>query len=47
MYGRIYGFIGVNRSLTAAQITELETYLAEKTGFFAPSITGIPTITVS
>ena len=30
--GRIYGFIGVNRSLTAGEIGDVESYLAAKSG---------------
>ena len=46
--GRIYGFIGINRSLDPDEITSVESYLADKTGAFtAPVITGVPTISVS
>jgi len=41
--GRIYGAIGVNRSLTAVEIIDVERYLALKTGAFsAPAIFGVP-----
>ena len=30
--GRIYSFVGVNRTLTAGEIDSLETYLADKSG---------------
>jgi hypothetical protein len=45
--GNFYGGIAVNRLLTAGEITNTETYLGTRTGFYAPVITGLPTIGVS
>jgi hypothetical protein len=46
--GRIYGFVAIDRTLDPDEITDVEGYLADKTGAFtAPVITGVPTISVS
>jgi hypothetical protein len=46
--GGFYGLIFVNRTLDPDEITNVESYLADKTGaFVAPVITGVPTISVS
>lgn len=46
-FGRDYGIVVVGKATTPAEITSTESWLAGKTGFYAPIITGVPTIGVS
>ena len=45
--GRDYGIVVVGKATTADEITATERWLSGKTGFYAPIITGVPTIGVS
>lgn len=45
--GRDYGIVVVGKATTADEITSTERWLSGKTGFYAPVITGVPTIGVS
>ena len=45
--GRDYGIIAVMANLDASTIASTEVWLGAKTGFFAPVISGTPTIGVT
>ena len=45
--GRLYGLVVAGKQATSDEITNTESFLAIRTGYIRPGITGIPTIQVS